>query len=561
MSGRATIIGWLLLALAAPAAALEPSQVVVLVNKNVPESVALGRYYCRQRQVPEATHLVELDLPTGDNISPEDYDRRLVAPLRQALAERKLTDTVRCLLTIRGVPFRVLERPWPPDDQMLMDWYATAGGRAAARLREDLRLLEQVGRPAPAKAASATDLYNRDLWFEPLPAATAPASDVGGTQQRFWAAARQKVLEIHRMGPGQPASVAQKQLLALAYDVFGLEGLREMLPMVAAPEGPTAEAVAQRLQGHVAQLNALASQPPTVKLLAELEGNFLAIKGAWGLHQQVSQQQSVQNISTSRAALDSELALLFWNEYRREGDMVNPLNWKVTAAQRAAAEKAGGGRVLMVSRLDGPETTQVMHMILDALAAERTGLKGTMYVDAGVGPNGLEEFNKHLQAAAEAVRRQTNVSVKLDTLPALFAPGECPDAALYVGWYSLETYVPAFEWVPGAVGYHVASWEARNLRDGKCKQWVPRMIAGRVGAVIGATDEPFLNAFPLPQEFFVILLTGKMTVAEAYWKTVPHVSWRMLLIGDPLYNPFKANPFAIELPEGVLEPVGAAAPG
>ena len=54
--------------------------------------------------------------------------------------------------------------------------------------------------------------------------------------------------------------------------------------------------------------------------------------------------------------------------------------------------------------------------------------------------------------------------------------------------------------------------------------------------------EPLLGAFPLPEEFFPLLLTGKYTVAECYWRTNPLVSWRMTLICDPLYNPYQVNP-------------------
>jgi uncharacterized protein (TIGR03790 family) len=144
--------------------------------------------------------------------------------------------------------------------------------------------------------------------------------------------------------------------------------------------------------------------------------------------------------------------------------------------------------------------------------------------------------------------------VKVDNRPEVFEPNECPDTALYIGWYSLQKYVPAFTFVKGAVGFHVASWEAVHLRDPNCQEWVPQMIAHHVAATIGACDEPFLHAFPLAEDFFSLLLTGKVTIAEAYWRTVPHVSWRMMLLADPLYNPFAANPQTLPLPEGALPP-------
>ena len=37
-------------------------------------------------------------------------------------------------------------------------------------------------------------------------------------------------------------------------------------------------------------------------------------------------------------------------------------------------------------------------------------------------------------------------------------------------------------------------------------------------------------------------MTGKLPLLEVYFRTVPHVSWMQILIGDPLYRPFKNYP-------------------
>lgn len=63
-----------------------------------------------------------------------------------------------------------------------------------------------------------------------------------------------------------------------------------------------------------------------------------------------------------------------------------------------------------------------------------------------------------------------------------------------------------------------------------------------MAATFGATSEPFLQAFPLPTEFFCRLLTGKYTLVEAFSQTKFYNSWQLSLLGDPLYNPFKTNP-------------------
>jgi hypothetical protein len=59
---------------------------------------------------------------------------------------------------------------------------------------------------------------------------------------------------------------------------------------------------------------------------------------------------------------------------------------------------------------------------------------------------------------------------------------------------------------------------------------------------LGAVNEPYLHAFPSPEEFFPLLMTGKMTLAEVYWATTPLTSWMMTFIGDPMYNPYAKNP-------------------
>jgi len=46
-------------------------------------------------------------------------------------------------------------------------------------------------------------------------------------------------------------------------------------------------------------------------------------------------------------------------------------------------------------------------------------------------------------------------------------------------------------------------------------------------------------------------------LAECCWRTLPHASWQMPLIGDPLYRPFKRRP---ALPVEPL-PAGLAPPG
>jgi uncharacterized protein (TIGR03790 family) len=68
------------------------------------------------------------------------------------------------------------------------------------------------------------------------------------------------------------------------------------------------------------------------------------------------------------------------------------------------------------------------------------------------------------------------------------------------------------------------------------------MLEEGVAATLGPVTEPYLASFPLPDQFFSLLVTGKLTLLEVYFATVPSVSWMQILIGDPLYRPFKNHP-------------------
>ena len=127
--------------------------------------------------------------------------------------------------------------------------------------------------------------------------------------------------------------------------------------------------------------------------------------------------------------------------------------------------------------------------------------------------------------------------VEVEGSQKLFQPGDCPQAALYCGWYKLGRYVDAFEWQKGAVGYHIASSECVTLR-GSSQVWCKRMLEDGVAATLGPVGEPYVQAFPLPDLFFRVLSDGFWSLAETYMLTLPYLSWKMVLIGDPLYRPF-----------------------
>jgi uncharacterized protein (TIGR03790 family) len=240
------------------------------------------------------------------------------------------------------------------------------------------------------------------------------------------------------------------------------------------------------------------------------------------------------------ASLDSELALLPAGDSSRSMWARNPY---CLIYGRDAELALSRDQVLLTCRLDGPSPQVVKRMVEDSLHAEKEGLSGTAYFDARWEKSdrervrGYKRYDKSLHAAAKRLREQPGLKVVLENTSELFQPGDCPSAALYCGWYSLGRYVDAFEWERGAVGYHIASSECATLR-GESQVWCKRILEDGAAATLGPVDEPYVQAFPLPELFFGLLVDGHLSLAEVYALATPYWSWKMVLVGDPLYSPF-----------------------
>ncbi|MGI9113808.1 MAG: hypothetical protein DLM52_06235 [Chthoniobacterales bacterium] len=112
----------LLFLFAACARAEEPlaPQTIVVFNQELPESVALAKFYAEKRGIAR-DHLVPLDCPVEEEISREQYDATIAEPLRQVFGERgwwKIRDnaegqhrveglTIHFVALIKGVPLKI----------------------------------------------------------------------------------------------------------------------------------------------------------------------------------------------------------------------------------------------------------------------------------------------------------------------------------------------------------------------------------------------------------------------------------------------------------------------
>jgi uncharacterized protein (TIGR03790 family) len=177
-------------------------------------------------------------------------------------------------------------------------------------------------------------------------------------------------------------------------------------------------------------------------------------------------------------------------------------------------------------------------------------LKGRIVIDSrGIPaekdgkPDVFGQYDQTMRNLADLLQAKgQKVSLVFDEQEEVLKAGAVQGVAVYCGWYSVGQYVPACQFNPGAVAFHLASYTMATLRRNDARGWCRGMLLDGAAVTFGPVAEPYLHSFPKADEFFPLLFTGKLTLAEVYWKTTPLTSWMLTLIGDPLYTPYKVNP-------------------
>ncbi|MBI5138017.1 MAG: TIGR03790 family protein [Nitrospirae bacterium] len=475
-----------------PARALDGADVVVVYNRKASGSQQVADHYMAARGVPRANR-VAVAVPDAERMARRDLPD-MVAPIRKRVDALKAQGRAPVVLLAYGVPLRV-EGEEPGGTGAFLK--TVQKGRDQAR---------KAANGAVAELLAALGDAPRDL------AALPEAEFIRFSRERAKHAATRLAAAIQMQG----AEDTVWTLRAALRGATGGAGLRT---------DEAAMALDLQFRGI-----------PT-EGLAALAERVRAHKGALGELSFWNGLVGVDPANENGAAVDSELALALGGPHQTAARLPNPLLAEFDRTPGIGPPRA---TIVPVARLDGPTPQVAMRLVDDAVAVERDGLSGTAYIDARgkTGDSPYAGFDAGLRRAAARLQAAA-LPVVLDDRPELLAGA--PDAALYAGWYALGRYAPVFTWKRGAVGYHAASVEAQHLHDPAAQNWCKRMLESGAAATLGPVAEPYLDAFPDPGAFFAELLAGEPLVT-AFYRTIPHLSWRMVLIGDPLYRPFAAHP-------------------
>lgn len=256
-----------------------------------------------------------------------------------------------------------------------------------------------------------------------------------------------------------------------------------------------------------------------------------------------SMAAAMETFKTNAASVDGELALMALGGVPGTiGPALNPL----FGANRPGLLQRQ--RTLKVTRLDGPTLAACKQLVDSALAGEKYGLMGRVYIDQdGRTGGGYLQGNRWLATISQRVR-QMGFDVTEDLTQPTFPMTQRFDApAIYFGWWTYNAdgpfLLPGYTLPPGSVAVHLHSFSADTLRKtaGEAEsRWVGPLVAAGAACTVGNVWEPYLQFTHHLDSLFEALSTGAPFGDAAYY-ALPVLSWQAVAVGDPLYRPFKVG--------------------
>ena len=261
------------------------------------------------------------------------------------------------------------------------------------------------------------------------------------------------------------------------------------------------------------------------------------------------------------SSVDSELTLL----YRRmtgqtvppAGKIDNPYFLGARELREAAPFSHREHDVYLVTRIDAFTVDQAMSLIDKA---QNTSTEGQIVLDQ-LDQDGTRPGNQWLAQAARRLNEQGHAARVI--LEATAKPAR--DVSPVLGYYSWGAADPAHRqrtmgmgFVPGSIAANLAGSDARTFLPPP-ENWVPdasgdpaTFLAGTADALVGdliregvtgvagQIGEPYLLGAVRPDILFPAYLAG-FNLAEAFYLATPALSWKTIVVGDPLCRPFKAQ--------------------
>lgn len=271
----------------------------------------------------------------------------------------------------------------------------------------------------------------------------------------------------------------------------------------------------------------------------------------------------------SLASVDSELALLY---RRMTGELAGPTSWVTNPYARLETAEDGWPAfdrtrldIYLVTRLDGftgddavalagrctapapPDARFVLddrapgasteHVWFRDAAAQLTAMLGAEAVvldqALAVVRGERQVMGYYSWGSADPGRRQRRTDLE-------FAPGAIGSS---LSSSDVRTFVaPPETWMPG-------SWQQQDRFYRNSPEWLAGdLVKDGITGWAGYVADPYIDGAVRPHVLFPAYAAGR-TLGEAFYLATPFLSWRTVVLGDPLCQPFgMATPPALPLP-------------
>ena len=308
-----------------------------------------------------------------------------------------------------------------------------------------------------------------------------------------------------------------------------LQGLNQQIlanPNAVTPKGRTEFDVLRGRAAAFSEVRLLLDQtPPSIERDALVLALLERIGGLLGSIEWLDEQLKVVTQNETGASFDSELSLVMWpDDYQLLRWQPNYLRPGYDNSQLPKVY-----RTLMVARLDAPTLALAKGLVDTAIKVEKEGLRGKVYIDArGIGeaggyqcsPGQLRRLRPgavdHRQRDRRADRHGSGARHDAAIISAGRSAPMRPCTAAGTAWASTSTR---------STGSRVrwpTTWPAArrdSLRDPASQAWCKKLLEDGVCATIGPVYEPYLAAFPRPNEFFGLLAARR---PDARRMLLPH---------------------------------------
>lgn len=492
-----------------------PENVLLVVNDDSKDSVAVATTYADLRHIPAEQILHLSGAPTAGTISLADFKARILQPILAAIRDRGLQGRIDAVIYSAGFPYAV---DISPD---------MAGKRFPIYITQ------------PASLTGLTYLYEMVLrgdttylsldanWYAVHGGASSAPSDQAWTEDdrrkrsRFEAAMQKYQAE-------RQAAEQQKRPVSAEAQQW-LEQAAADARLLAARHRANAEALYDLAC-------TLALQGRATDAVAVLEDAF---RCGW---RNAALMAEDPDLSSLRARPDFQQLVRRIQSARVDVGAARPFHATTAWGPDGKPTASGQGRryliAAMLAYIGGPANTldEALASLRASARADGSRPAGTIYfmVSTDVARTGPRRWA--FRPAAEALQK---LGVRAEVLDGVLPPKKPDVAGAVIGIANFNWQSSGSTILPGAFCDHLTS--AAGVMSGGGQTLLSEYIRHGAAGSCGTVWEPYNLQAKFPTAFLQVYYASGCTLAEAFYQSVA-CPYQQLLVGDPLCRPWARIP-------------------